>query len=284
MLDSDLKNTLARVDSHQHFWRRDRGDYDWLTADLAPIYHDFLPKDLRPKLAAANIAKTILVQAAPTEQETNFLLMLADETDYVAGVVGWIDMMNEAPIERLRSLARHSKFKGIRPMIQDIADTNWILNPKFSPIFETMIELDTSFDALVKPHHLGALLELLLRHPNLKVVIDHGAKPEIAKGHFQEWAKSISLIASDTQAYCKLSGLVTEAGENSDFNVLKPYMGHLLDCFGAERLMWGSDWPILNLTTSYRDWHKSCESYLSQLTAEEQNCIWSKTATDFYRL
>ena len=275
---------LPRIDSHQHFWRRDRGDYDWLTPDLSPIYRDFLPEDLAPQLAQTGIDKTVLVQAASTEAETDFILGLAKKIDFVVGVVGWVDMESPDVAQKLKKLVQHPSFKGIRPMIQDIPDNEWMLSPRLEPAFLALIDLGLCFDALVKTQHLKYLHTLLSRYPTLKVVIDHGAKPDIASGNTLEWADNISRIAKDTHACCKLSGLITEAGDNPLFENVNPCMEHLLECFGPHRLMWGSDWPVLNLASNYKDWANASLDFISRLDQSAQSAIWSKTAISFYSL
>ena len=169
-----------RIDAHQHFWRRDRGDYTWLTPDLGPIYQDYLPADLAPQLTRAGVAKTVLVQAAATVAETRFMLDLARDTPFIAGVVGWADFESADAPDTIAQLAGDAKHVGLRPMIQDILDTEWMLRVALKPAFEAMIDHGLVFDALVKPAHLPALLELAGRYPELAMVLDHGAKPPIA--------------------------------------------------------------------------------------------------------
>jgi L-fuconolactonase len=275
---------MFRIDSHQHFWQLSRADYDWLTPDLALLYNDFLPSDLSPVLEECDVNNTILVQAAPTVEETEFMLKLADNTDFILGVVGWVDMASDKAISQLETFSQNSFFKGIRPMLQDIEDVNWMLKPELAPVYEYMIEKGLTFDALVLPKHLDALYLLLKKYPDLKVVIDHGAKPPINEGSAQGWFEKISLIASETTAYCKLSGLVTEAGINPHLEQLAPYMEHLLICFGYERLMWGSDWPVVNLSSNYQTWLKQTEEFLAPLSNTEQQLILAGNAQNFYQL
>ena len=275
---------VPRIDSHQHFWRLDRGDYGWLTPRLEPLYRDYLPDDLSPLLQDADIHKTVLVQAAPTEEETRFLLELARTTDFVAGVVGWVDMEGEHAVTHLEALAEYPLLLGIRPMIQDISDPNWMLKPELQAMFDKIASLDLAFDALVKPEHLDNLYTLLRRHPNLKVVIDHGAKPDIANNMFQPWAGRIQKLAVSTNACCKLSGLLTEAADDPGYDKVRPYMAHLLRCFGAGRLMWGSDWPVLQLAGDYSGWLALVHEFLSGLSEPEYDCVMGGTANTFYKL
>jgi L-fucono-1,5-lactonase len=273
-----------RIDSHQHFWLLSRGDYGWLTEDLKPLYRDFLPNDLLPHLDQAKVQNSIVVQAAPTLEETQYLLQLAEQNACIAGVVGWIDMESPAVVDDLIMLAKHPYFLGIRPMIQDIADPDWMLRPQLQSVYDKLVDLGLTFDALVKPEHLPNLYTLLRRHPYLKVVIDHGAKPDIAKGKFQPWADKIKFIADNTNAYCKLSGLLTEAGEDASYEKLQPYMQHLLDCFGTERLMWGSDWPVLNLAADYQTWNDMTLQFLQDMNVDDQMRILDGNARVFYGL
>lgn len=275
---------MFRIDSHQHFWQLSRNDYSWLTPDMTFLYRDFLPDDLAPILAKANITKTVLIQAAATTAETEYMLKLASEVDYVAGVVGWVDMASDAALYQLEVFSKNPFFKGIRPMLQDIDDVNWMLNKKLAPVFEYLIDNDLTFDALVLPKHLKALHILLKRYPKLKVVINHGAKPNINNGTSQDWYEKIALIARETSAFCKLSGLVTEAGMNPDFSQLSPYMEHLLVCFSAKRLMWASDWPVVETSLDYQSWLEQVEEFLTPLSSNEQHAIWAGNAQNFYKL
>jgi L-fuconolactonase len=278
-----VDNTL-RIDSHQHFWQLSRGDYEWLKSESISIRRDFLPNDLLPLLLTAGVDKTILVHAAETVSETDFILSLASKHDFIAGVVGWVDMNMPTSLTILRLFSQHPKFLGIRPVIQGIADPSWMLKPELDPFFRWLIEHDFSFDALVKPIHLNYLHILLLRYPALRVVIDHGAKPNIAKGDYTEWAENIGEIADNTSAYCKLSGLATEAGNFLSLQKLQPYMTHLVDCFGTRRLMWGSDWPVCNLALSYQNWVDMTHEFLKVFSCEDQAAILGGNAHIFYKL
>lgn len=275
--------SFRRVDSHQHFWRLSRGDYSWLTPELRPLYRDFEPAHLLPFLERCAVDQTILVQAAPTVAETNFLLDLADTHDFIAGVVGWIDFEAANAANVLATLRERKKLVGIRPMIQDIPDTSWMLKPVLTPAFEALIEQDLVFDALVKPPHLPMLLQLAKRHTDLRIVVDHAAKPAIALGAFDTWARDIERIARETSAVCKLSGLVTEASV-AERDALAPYVNHILDCFGPSRLMWGSDWPVCELVCRYDEWFALSEQLLSQLSPSERASIFGDVARATYRL
>lgn len=274
--------SFARIDSHQHFWRLSRGDYTWMSPQLGPIRRDFLPDHLRLILASHNVEKTILVQAAATVEETEFMLSLADQHEWIAGVVGWVDMESATAVATLERLRAHAKFRGVRPMIQDIADPRWMLKPELTPVFHWLEKHRLTFDALVKPVHLEILGELLRRHEGLKVVIDHGGKPEILHNGFESWANHMEFLAANTRALCKLSGMLTEAAPGAGYEELSPYMDHLLRCFTPARLMWGSDWPVLNLASSYSGWVTICEHALSKLSVTDQRAVWRDNAAAFY--
>lgn len=276
--------TISRIDSHQHFWRLSRGDYDWMTPALESIYRDFEPDDLKHQLEAHQVQKTVVVQAAATVAETEFLLELAGEHDWIAGVVGWVDMMSPEAISTLERLKTNPKFAGIRPMIQDIPDPAWMLRLELTPVFTWLEENRLTFDALVKPVHLKNLAELLARYPNLKVVIDHGGKPDIQQQQFDGWAEDIESLANNTQAWCKLSGLLTEAAHDAGYYELSPYIDCLLKYFGPARLMWGSDWPVLNLVSDYSRWVILCEQALATLPESDRRKIWRDNAIAFYDL
>jgi L-fuconolactonase len=271
------------IDAHQHFWSTSRDDYGWLTAELGVIYRDFQPADLAPLIAKAGVDKTILVQAAQSEAETLYLLDIAAQTDFVAGVVGWVDMEAEGAADRVAFMAQKGVI-GLRPMVQDIEDTHWLLRPALRPAIEAMIAHDVRFDALVRPRHLPIIPEFMAAYPALKVVIDHGAKPNIANGTFQPWADGMARIAAETSAYCKLSGLVTEAAADWTPEDIKPFIAHLITCFGAERLIWGSDWPVLNLAGDYESWHRLVGEFLSGMNDTEREKIMGGNAAQFYRI
>jgi L-fuconolactonase len=274
---------MMRVDSHQHFWQIVRGDYGWLNAaDHPKIARDYLPHDLAPLLAAGNIDRTILVQAAPTEAETDFLLELANAAPFVAGVVGWIDFDAAEAADKIAQLASNSRIVGLRPMIQDIPDSGWILRRQLAPALAAMQANELCFDALVTPRHLSALVEFLERYEGLSVVIDHGAKPDIASVVPDVWSASMRRIGRKSRALCKLSGLATEAGPSWSVQALKPYVDVLLECFGPSRLMWGSDWPVLNEVGDYGGWLSAAETLTEQLSSTEREQIFGRTAATFY--
>ncbi len=275
---------MTRIDAHQHFWSLARGDYGWLTPEMEPIYRDFLPDDLGPLLTEAGIDGTILVQAAPTVAETEFMIGLAREQPFIRGVVGWVDFEDPRAPGEIARLAGQSALVGLRPMIQDIADDDWMLGEGLVTTFGALIAADLTFDALTLPRHLPALRELLARHPNMRTVIDHGSKPMIRDGIMDGWHQDMAALASGTSAFCKLSGLVTEARADWTVDDLRPYVDHLLDTFGPDRLVWGSDWPVCTLASSYGQWVEATGELLSGLAEDERSAILGGNAARAYRM
>jgi L-fuconolactonase len=258
-----------RIDAHQHYWRLARGDYGWLTPALRPIHRDFAPADLVPHLRAFGIARTVLVQAAPTEAETAFLLGLAAATPSVAGVVGWVDMEAVDATVRIARLAGDPKLVGLRPMIHDITDPNWMLSPALGPAFAAIAAAGLVFDALVRPVHLRPLLALVERHPDLAVVVDHGAKPDIARWtpddhDFIGWAEKMRRLGLYPNVACKASGLATEARRDWRPDDLTPYLDLLLEAFGPDRLLFGSDWPVVDLAGGYGRWAETLLAWIER--------------------
>jgi len=278
---------MMRVDAHHHVWRLDRGDYGWLqpTPALRRICRDFDLDELRPQLARAGVDATLLVQAAPTLAETHYLLEVAAENpDIVLGVVGWADLRAPEAPHALAELARNRRLKGVRPMLQDEADAAWILRPDVQAGLAALPALGLRFDALVKPANLRALLQMLERHPDLAVVVDHCAKPDITDDAWLPWADDLAAIARHTSAHCKLSGLVTEAGARWNVQTLRRYVEHVLECFGSTRVMWGSDWPVMTLAASYAAWSSATDELLAGLAAEDRDAIRGGNAVRFYGL
>lgn len=269
-----------RIDAHQHFWSVARGDYGWLTPDL-PIHRDYAPHDLAPLMVRCAVDRTILVQAAPSTAETEYMLGLADATPFVAKVVGWVDAEVKAQARQLEQFARHDKFAGIRPMIQDIPDPEWMHRPDVAWVYDAVVDLDLTFDALGFPVHAAPFLRLFEKYPDMRVVIDHCLKPQIGDDEFDEWAQAMERIAADTGAYCKLSGLVTEAGQNWTADTLRPYAEHILSLFGADRVMWGSDWPVMTLESDYENWCRMAEGFVPEADRER---VFGGTAAEFYRV
>jgi L-fuconolactonase len=275
------------VDAHQHFWRPERGDYGWLRPTDGILYRDYLPEHLAPVIAAHRVQATVLVQAAPTEAETRYLLDLAAQTDFVVGVVGWVDMEAADAPKRISELVIYGRrmLKGLRPMVQDIADPQWLLKPKLDPAFEAMVEHGLVFDALAMPQHLQALRTRLLRHPQLRAVLDHAGKPDIANQAFSDWAEDVAQLARELpQLHCKLSGLLTQADDGAGVDELAPYVAHLFEHFGPKRLIWGSDWPVLNLRSDYGQWLELARTLVRRHASSHEQHVFGATAIGLYAL
>jgi len=266
-----------------HVWQLSRGDYGWLTPDLSAIYRDFTIEDVRASWAQAGIDYAILVQAAPTLEETRYLLSVAESEPQVKGVVGWIDMLAPDAVSHLERLASNKLLRGIRPMLQDIPDDGWMLKTELTPVYRALVELGLCFDALVLPQHLANLSRLIDRHPDLKIVIDHGAKPPIGE-RLDLWHKDLARLADIPHVHCKFSGLVTECREKTSAEALEPVTQTLLALFGPERLMFGSDWPVCTLRSTYVQWWQWAQELTAHLTASQRNALFGGTAQRFYGL
>ena len=278
---------MPHVDAHHHFWHPARGDYGWMPKDDPVLSRPYGPSDLSDALAATGVERTVLVQAAPTSEETEYLLGIADTSPTFAKVVGWIDFESPDALSTLERLAQHPKFSGVRPMIQNIPDDDWMLRPDIQWAFESLIDLDLTFDCLGFPRHLANFHTVLCRYPELRAVIDHCMKPQIRDGsddHMQFWSDGMRRLAKDTNVTCKMSGLVTEADTDWSVDVLRPYTDLVLDAFGAERVMWGSDWPVARLRLEYKDWHAMCLTLTDHLSEADRANVFSSTARRFYRI
>lgn len=285
-LDNKLiKESIAKVDSHQHFWQLSRGDYSWITPELGILYQDFLPEQLAPELSEHSVSQTILVQATDTEAETHFLLELANNTEFVAGVVGWVDMEEPLAIAKLERLVKNPYFKGIRPMLQDIDDVDWILKDEFTLVFEFMTENQLIFDALVKDVHLSNIHTLACRHPTLNIVIDHCAKPDLSKRPSDFWKEKLANLGECKNVFIKFSGLLTEAPQGQvNIDITQPYFDYIMNVFGPSKIMWGSDWPVIKLNGDYETWVLITQLLLSHCSLEDKRKIWADNARHFYRL
>jgi len=278
-----------RIDAHQHFWQPLRGDYDWMPEDNPILNRPYNPSDLTGYLTKHDIVGTVLVQAAATVQETEYMLGLADATPFIKGVVGWIDFEDQSHLGHLKRLAQHPKFLGVRPMIQDIPDADWMLRDDIQWAFQATIDLNLTFDALGFPRHLPNFATLMGRYPEMRVVYDHCMKPQIrdqrtGQDAFSKWANGMSKLAEETTGCCKLSGLVTEADEGWLPEDLRPFVDHVITAFGPGRVMWGSDWPVCRLQSDYDTWLETARDLTSGLSAEAQAQIFGGTAAHFYQL
>jgi L-fuconolactonase len=272
------------IDSHFHAWQPARGDYGWLTPQLAPLYRDVAVADWLALARPHGVTGGVLVQAAPTEAETAYLLGLAEADPAVQGVVGWVDLLAADAPQRIARLAKHPKLKGLRPMLQDIPDPDWVLQRGLDPAFSAMVEHGLVFDALIKPVHLPRIVTLAQRHRSLRIVVDHGAKPDIAGTQWQPWADELARVAMQTTADCKLSGLLTEAGPAPRPDAARRWAAHVLACFGTRRVLWGSDWPVLELASDYAAWWREMQAVLTPLPPAERAMVLGGNAMRAYRL
>jgi L-fuconolactonase len=277
---------VSWVDAHQHYWRLQRGDYAWLTPREGVLYRDCTPEELSAQLAECRVRATVLVQAAATEAETRFLFSLARHRSTIAGVVGWVDFAASDVADRIRRLVQEGegKLKGLRPMIQDISDPQWVERSSLDPAFSAILEHDLSFDALVTPRHLPVLERRLRQHPTLRAVLDHAGKPDIAGATFDPWARQIEQLARSTSAYCKLSGLLTQADMGAGVSELDEFVAHVFKCFGADRIMWGSDWPVVTSRVPYRQWLEVALALVHRHAPGREEAVFASNAIRFYRL
>lgn len=273
-----------RIDAHQHFWQLAARAGGWPPPSLAAIYRDFAPQDLAPLLAAHGVAGTVLVQSLPSEDDTHWLLALAEQADFIRAVVGWTDLLAVDAPAAIARLASHNKLKGLRPMLQDLDDDRWIADPALAPALTAMVEHGLRFDALVLPRHLPALLQCARAWPGLAIVIDHAAKPPIADASFGQWREDMAQLAALPNVHCKLSGLVTEASTDWSIDDLQPYVAHVLSVFGAQRVIWGSDWPVVGLAGGYGAWLAASETLLAHVGQQDRNDIFGLNARRFYGL
>ena len=276
-----------QIDAHQHFWHPERGDYGWMPKDDPVLSRPYAPAELWPQLQAAGVEGTVLVQAAPTVAETEYMLGIADAAPWVLGVVGWVDFEKPSDLAELKRLSGHPKFKGVRPMIQDIPDDGWMLREDVQWAFRALCDLGLRFDALGFPRHLANFLTILKRYPTMQVVVDHCMKPQIrdkSDSQFRFWADGMSRIADETAAVVKFSALITEADADWTVEDLRPYVDHVFAAFGAERVMWGSDWPVCRLRGEYADWRAAALELTAGLSDVDRALVYGGTAAGFYGL
>lgn len=274
-----------RIDSHQHFWRASRGDYHWMSDSVPILCRDYMPEDLEPILARHHIDRTILVQAAQTVAETDFLLELAAKHEFIAGVIGWLDMDSSEFAEQFARYRKNPWFIGLRPMLQDIPDLNWILRPQVLHSLHIVADDDFSFEFLTYTQHLPAVLKALDVVPLRRAAVDHISKPQIAKHVMDPWRSLIAELA-ERGLYCKLSGMVTEDDhKNWSAQSLQPYIRHAVDCFGWDRILFGSDWPVCLLAGTYEDVISVLKTALEDdLDADRERKLFGENARRFYKL
>lgn len=273
------------IDSHQHFWQVGAFAYPWMNSDLGILYQDYLPAALKPILERNNVAGTVLVQASNSVEESRWLLRLADDNDFILGVVGWVDLTSMDVGRQLDELKAHPKFKGVRHLVESEPADDWLVQPEVLRGLKRLAAFDLTYDLLVHTRHLKYIPKLVDNCPDLKLVIDHMAKPPIAQGDFNEWAIELKSVAGYPDIHCKLSGLVTEARHASwQTSDLRPYVDYALEQFGSKRLMFGSDHPVCLLAAPYERVLESFHELLEDQSQEDIACIFGGNAERFYRL
>lgn len=274
-----------KIDSHQHFWQYNPVEYDWIGAEMEALKRDFLPADLQPLLAQSGIDGTVAVQARQSLTETEWLLRLAEENDFIRGVVGWVDLRAPDVESQLARYAGFDKFKGVRHVIQGEPDDRFILHPEFLRGLGSLRGFNLAYDLLLVPKHLPFALEAVRKFPEQRFVVDHIAKPHIREHRIDPWQAHIRELATCKNVYCKVSGMVTEAAWNAwkpdDF---RPYLDVIFDCFGTDRLMFGSDWPVCTLSGSYDQVYSLVASRLQHEPDDTRDRVFGANAATFYGL
>lgn len=275
---------MTVIDSHLHFWSIERGDYDWLTPDMDILYRDFLPSDFEPLRQKYDLAGTIVVQAAETRAETDFLLGLASANAWILGVIGWVDLASTDAAVQIGSLAQHAKFVGLRPMLQDMQNRSWILGEACVDALRTIAQNELVFDALIRPDQILHIAELADRFPALQIVVDHAAKPAFSSPDIALWCKQIAALGARPNVVCKLSGFVNEAPSTASMATFEPVFETLYEAFGYDRLLWGGDWPILDLAGGYGRWIDITRGLLAGLPARHSAAIMGLNAMRIYKV
>lgn len=273
------------VDSHQHFWQVGRFDYPWMTPKVEVLCHDYLPTALTPVLDRNGVEKTILVQASNSLEETRWLLKLAEQNSFIAGVVGWVDLTADGFADQLDEFTAHPGFKGVRHLVESEPQDDWLVQPIVLANLRTLAGCGAAYDLLVHTRHLKYALTVADRCPELRLVVDHMAKPPIARGEIDVWSRGLREIASRPNVWCKLSGLVTEANWTSwRVEDIGPYVDLALEVFGPQRMMFGSDWPVCLLAGAYDQVLEVAHSMLADLSEEDRHRIFASNAIEFYRI
>jgi len=274
-----------RIDAHHHFWRYGADTHPWIDASMGALRRDFLPADLEPLLTAAGFDGCVAVQAQTNTRETEWLLRLADVNSFIRGVVGWVDLRSPGAADELRRLAAHPKLRGVRHIVQDEPDERFLLRDDFGRGVAALGPLGLAYDVLVYARQLPAAIEFVRRFPRQSFVLDHLGKPDIRGGGFETWRHEFERLSASSNVWCKLSGLVTEAGwqswQASDFH---RYLDTALACFGADRLMIGSDWPVCLLAGDYERVIAVVADYIARLSSSERDSILGDNARRFYGL
>ena len=273
------------IDAHQHFWRYDPREYDWIDDSMANLRHDFLPDGLKPQMEQAGFQGCVTVQARQTLEETRWLLELAAAAPFVLGVVGWVDLQSPQVHSQLEAFAKNPKLVGVRHVVQGEPDDRFLLRPEFLRGISVLEEFDLAYDILIYTRHLPVAAEFVRHFPGQRFVLDHLAKPPIKSGSLQPWAHGLRELAAFPNVWCKLSGLVTEADwQQWKPEQLAPYIDVAFDCFGPERLMIGSDWPVCTVAASYTRAMDVVKNYLSGQPAQVQAAVLGGNAQRFWKL
>ena len=273
------------IDSHQHFWNYEPEKHSWIDDEMSVIRRDFLSDDLQKVFDENGVDACVAVQADQTTEETDFLISLAENNNFIKGVVGWVDLRSESIEEDLLKYKKYDVVKGFRHVVQEEQDHNFMLRPEFLNGIELLGKYNLCYDILIFPHQLVAALELVNKFPNQKFVIDHIAKPYIKDGFFEGWAVMMREIAKNQKVYCKISGMITEADYKTwTPEQVHPYMKLVLESFGAGRVMYGSDWPVCLVAGNYSIVKALVTDFISDLSQEQQNAIMGGNAAKFYNL
>lgn len=278
---------MAVIDAHQHLWNLNRVEYPWLDQNMGPVFRTIEEPELEPQLAAAGVDRTVIVQSADSAADTDYMTEVADRWPRIAGIVGWVPL--DRPEEADKELDRRTadpRFVGVRHLIHTEADPDWVVRPQVQEGLGLLAERALAFDVVaVLPRHLEHVPVLAERHPSLRLVIDHLAKPPIREGGWEPWATLLRRAAAYPTVYAKVSGLNTAAEpETWSASDLRRYVDHALDCFGPDRLMYGGDWPIATLAGDYAKVWRETNAVLAGLGQADRDRILGGTAADFYRL
>jgi L-fuconolactonase len=276
---------VPRVDAHQHFWRYDSIDYAWIDETMAALRRDFLPQDLEPLMRRAAVDACVAVQARQSLDETRWLLALADAHPFIAGVVGWVDLQSPDVARDLESLGRHPKLVGVRHIAQSEPDDRFLLRPAFLRGLERLEEFGLAYDVLIYSRHLRVAAELAQRLPRQRFVLDHLAKPDIRGRERETWARDLRALAAQPNVSAKVSGLITEAEwRRWTPEDIQPYLDEAFECFGAERLMIGSDWPVCTVAADYERTMAVVTDYLARRSSQERDAVLGGNAIRFWNL
>ncbi len=273
------------IDAHQHFWRYDQREYGWIDESMAALRRDFLPADLKPELERNEFQGCVAVQARQTLEETRWLLELAERAPFILGVVGWVDLRSPRLRFELERLAGKPKLVGVRHIVQSEPDERFLLQPDFLRGIALLEEFDLAYDILIYPRQLPVAAEFVARFPWQRFVLDHLAKPPIKSGNLDSWVRGIRELASFPNLFCKVSGLVTEADWQAwKPEDMRPCLDVAFECFGPNRLMIGSDWPVCTLAAPYSRVIDLVNNYLGKYSAEEREAVLGGNAATFWRL